>query len=197
MAMGRWIWFLPIPTITITSSQYSCTRRGGRRNEVPSNGATVVAFADLDGDGRPELIVGNSYNNDTRHLNSYIYWGSDGEFSPLRRTELPTIGVSGICIADFNGDGRQDILFANNGDGVADTHRSFIYWGSADGFEPGRSSELESHNAAGCAVADFNRDGFPDVAIVNGDPPRYVWVKADCGAYGICLLGLAKWPPGG
>ncbi len=77
----------------------------------------AVTTADVDGDGRPELIVG-AWNDDTSGGNAgavYIYTGlEDGTFDPIPSQEL--FGVRGgdqfglaIAPCDFNGDRLVDL----------------------------------------------------------------------------------------
>ncbi|PRQ05458.1 FG-GAP repeat protein [Enhygromyxa salina] len=83
---------------------------------LPSDGLTL---ADLDGDGRAELLA-YSFANSTLHLLEYL----DGQ---VVRTSTATIafdtssGVSRIATADFDGDGSQEILVSRSG--AASLHR--------------------------------------------------------------------------
>ena len=67
---------------------------------------------------------------------------------------------------DLNGDGFLDIVFPSSHDNNLGVD-SFIYWGGKDGFNANRKTRLPGDGAAGVAVADLNKDGFPDVVLVN------------------------------
>lgn len=69
---------------------------------------TSAAFADLDGDGRPDLVVGGEW------MGVKVFYNTGGVF---REQEIG--GSRGlwqtVAIADVNGDGRPDILAGNWG----------------------------------------------------------------------------------
>jgi len=119
--------------------------------------------ADLNGDGRPDLVVSCFGNN----LGRLSWWESMADGSHREHELLPIPGTLRTEIGDFDGDGRLDIaalvaqeteaLFLFKGDGRGGFTRSTVfqrppYWG-------------HSH----FTVADFNRDGRPDFLVTNGD----------------------------
>ena len=95
-----------------------------------------VAVADVNGDGKPDLIFSN-YAADTI---SVVLGNGDGTFQPP--TIYPTnqgpgfAGPSGVAVADVNGDGIPDLLYADyvsanvavrlgNGDGTFGPEETF------------------------------------------------------------------------
>jgi uncharacterized repeat protein (TIGR01451 family) len=154
----------------------------GARTDLPTSGAHIAAVADLNGDGRPEVIFANCCNDSTYNLNSYIYWGQAGgtygvQYSASARTDLPTSGARGVAVADLNGDGRPEVIFANSYN--AD---SYIYWGQAGGtygvqYSASQRTNLPGVGAHKTSVADVNNDGQRDVVIqnYNGGFTRVFW----------------------
>ncbi len=144
---------------------------------LPSFGGGKSIIADLNGDGFPEIVFCNYIHNYPGLRTAYVYWGSREGFSPSKKTELPTHWAAGVAAADLNGDGYPDLVFANQGveEGLSDISpdtglESFIYWGSATGFDPQRRTLIQTRGAKDVTVADFNKDGHPDLAFINNGP---------------------------
>jgi hypothetical protein len=142
---------------------YDSNRRAG----LLTHGAASVSLNDHD------VIFGNRVDARRRgDLDSYIYLGSaNGQYSPHRRIDLPTVGAYETCIADLNDDGFVDVVFTNSHEdaGPSDQTGSYIYWGGPDGLSSHNKSAIPSRGAMGCAVADINRDGRLDLLFTNLD----------------------------
>ncbi len=138
-----------------------------RRLRLPTDGAKSGTAADLNGDGFTDLVVVNRSNYTRTDLDSYIYWGADSGFDPSRRSGLPTQGGEAVAAADLNRDGHPELIFANSGlsfhMGVDRFQKSYIYWGSAEGYEATRRSSLRTIHARDVEVADLNQDGFAEL----------------------------------
>lgn len=145
--------------------------QGNLRTRLPSNGGTGQALGDLNGDGFTDLVVVNGRNGVKSNLNSFIYWGSSQGFSTVRRSELPTLGGMGAAVGDLNGDGYPEIVFANSAGGSDQSsgyeNMSFLYWGSEYGFSIERRQFLPTAAAVDVAIADLDRDGFPEIVFAN------------------------------
>lgn len=83
------------------------------REDSPAFGNVRFTTGDLNGDGRPDFVVANGDNGDITNgpLRSYhgvrIYSKSADAFE--EEYFFPMHGAYGVCLADFNGDGRLDI----------------------------------------------------------------------------------------
>ena len=72
-----------------------------------------------------------------------------------------------MVVADFNGDGWLD-LFAGSYHGGKDRDvNSFLYWNREGKFKELDRDLLYTHSASGCLAADFNEDGYIDLAVAN------------------------------
>ena len=160
----------------------------GRAEFLPSIGGGRSLIADLDGDGRPEVIFANFIHGSTHdHFPVFVYWGTEDGYSPNRRSEFPSESATGVAVADLNGDGRLDLVVANMGkedDTVAAstgpraaaappivagaTARSRIYWQGEDGFSTERITDLPTRHAVDVKIADLDGDGRPDLVFLQG-----------------------------
>ncbi len=152
-------------------------------SHLPTQAATDVKIADLNTDGALDIVFSNQ-GDGQQSGNVMIYWGKGQEkYSEKRRTTLPGERSAALALADLDGDRFPDIVVANryrplkrdpeekrelDTDSVTDAISSFIYWGSREGYEAARRTELPTLAAAGVAAGDLNGDGLIDLAFANG-----------------------------
>ncbi len=142
-----------------------------RRSGLPTMGARAVAVADLNQDDHPDIVFANSglgyHVTVDRDNRSFIYWGSSKGYSAERRLVIKTVNCRDVTIADVNGDRHPDLIFANEGN-TDEEGGALIYWGTADGaYNQTASTHLPGERSSAVAVADLNRDGFPEIALAN------------------------------
>lgn len=116
-------------------------------------------LADLDGDGKPDLVLSVEQLSG---IGSSILWlkNTGGGFAPP--TTLATAAKSAFSMADFNGDGKPDILYTMPGTTTNSLH---ILMNQGNGnFSDQAASGL--NGIVGLAtVLDFNLDGIPDLIV--------------------------------
>jgi hypothetical protein len=132
-----------------------------------------MAIADVNGDGKPDLLIANECDSNINCPNGIIgvaLSNGDGTFQPVVGYSSGGYEASSIAVGDVNGDGHPDLIVANwcaigpscsngivtvllgNGDGT---------FQSAMGFNSGGSTPYS------VAVADVNADGKLDVIVAN------------------------------
>jgi hypothetical protein len=116
--------------------------------------AVSVAVADLNSDGKPDLVVVNNYDP----ANTVLLGNGDGTFQPQAGTGAEIYGTS-VAVADFNFDGKPDLV-------VADSYTVNVYLGNGDGTFQG-SEYTAGNSPQSVAIGDFNGDGNPDFAVAN------------------------------
>ncbi len=99
-----------------------------RMTYLTTYGSTCNNVEDLNGDGYPDIIFSNQYNDISYNINSFIYWG-DPQCSYFTRTDLPTRGAAGNNARDLDADGFKEIIFSNHLNGATYNINSYIYWG--------------------------------------------------------------------
>ena len=136
---------------------------------LPTTFATGNTVADLNKDGYLDIIFCNFSDGTTTAVDSYIYWGSENEYSSSNRTALPTLGATAVSAYDLNYDGYPDIVFSNNNYDYEYQVNSYIYWGGQNGFSAANKLELSTNGAKGNFLADLNKDGYIDIIFCNNN----------------------------
>ena len=135
-----------------------------------------VTLADLNGDGRLDLITANYYGNTA----GVLLGQAGGGFAAVSTYSTGAFSYpQGIAVGDVNGDGRPDLVTANGGNGTAG-----VLLGQAGGGFAAAStySTSASLGPQGIAIADVNGDGRPDLVTAN-DGSNTVSVLLNTGTY--------------
>lgn len=142
---------------------------GGQNLYVSAGGVLQrIHRYDLDRDGYFDLLFVNAQDMGERPP-VYIYediLGND------KRIELPTAGAYAAAVADLDGNGYDDLIIANQCNGVHSDVTAYIYWGSCEGYSEKYRTELPAPDSRSVAVGDFNGDGLKDIVFVCGDKIR-------------------------
>jgi hypothetical protein len=137
-----------------------------------ASGGTVVysvAVADVNGDGKPDLVVANGNEDNGDGSVGVLLGNGDGTFKPVVTYDSGAALADFVVIADVNGDGKPDLVVANAGrDNGADGSVGVLL-GNGDGtFRPAVTYDSGGQGPVSVAVADVNLDGKLDVLVANG-----------------------------
>ena len=130
-------------------------------------------LADFDGDGDPDIYVGNFVDTSTSpptKQRNYLYL-NQGDFEFTEQTQGHAVEsralTYGVSAADVNNDGSPDLFVTNIGSG----DRNHLYLNDGNGIfqlrEPGFTIPVDTPSK-GHTWGDFDLDGDLDVAIANG-----------------------------
>ena len=83
--------------------------------ELPSGGTYTGVFADLHNSGYDDLILACQNNGTHTDITAIIYFGSPEGLSENYRMELPAPNATDVAAGDFDGDGKQELIFISGG----------------------------------------------------------------------------------
>ena len=131
------------------------TFRAGQHQPVP-DAASPLATADLNRDGRLDMVVGHG---DVFGAVAVFLGNGDGTFT--QKQDVQTFDKPrDVQVADLNKDGVPDIVVANG--------RVSVLLGRGDGTFSARQ-DFAVGGALQAVIGDFNRDGAPDIAVASSD----------------------------
>ena len=167
-------------------------------NLPAGSGPVRLCIADLEGDGRPDLVAASGLDGNISIYQSVATNGTlgAGSFAP-RRIVLPMLSTSSnspidIAIADVDGDGKLDIVATDSDDGVVSIFRNIgtnsiittnSYASRVDLLAP-------APGVRGLAVQDLNQDGKPDIVVGNSQNDT-VSIFENQSAPGVISFGAA------
>jgi hypothetical protein len=127
-----------------------------------------VNVADVNGDGKPDLVVGTFSGSSYPYSGgvSVLLGNGNGTFAAGLNMSL---GVETFLnsLTDINGDGKPDLVTETFKKGLS------VYLGNGDGTFAGPLNTVVSDAHYGVAVGDLNGDGRPDFVVPDYSTPTF------------------------
>ncbi|OCR02496.1 hypothetical protein BCD67_01010 [Oscillatoriales cyanobacterium USR001] len=126
-----------------------------------------VSIGDFNGDGKPDLAIGNRYGNNVSIL---LNTTTTGAATPTFATKVDFATGSfprDISIEDINGDGKPDLVTANfDSDNASILLNTTPQGAATPTFAPQITFPTDKRSAS-VKIGDINGDGKPDLAVAN------------------------------
>ena len=131
-------------------------------SSVPGD-PTLVALADFNGTGRPDIAVANAISSTLSILmNTTPAGATAASFAPQKTFSVGT-QPDGLVVGDFDGAGKQDLAVANNGDGTVGVLDNLTAVGATAASFAAQQTFVNGNNPFYMVAADFNNDGRNDL----------------------------------
>ena len=178
-----------LPTFPGDGTPVNSSTFAARQNLNTPSGPMQTVIADLDGDGKPDLVVANVYAHVISIFQNVGTPGSLDTNSFSARVDLPAIGGTGgnpigLTVADVDGDGKLDILICDPNANQIKICRNISTPGAlttnsfAAPFALATSGESRH-----LRVADVDGDGKPDIVVADWGAD-YISIFRNIGAPG-------------
>jgi len=132
-------------------------------------GPSSVAVADFNGDGRPDMVVANLGSGTVSVLlNATAAGASAPAFAPQVTFTVGSFPYS-VAVGDFNGDGKPDIVTANEYDGTVSVLMNTTAAGATAPTFATQVTFAVGGGPLSVQVADLNGDGEPDIVVANSN----------------------------
>jgi len=130
-------------------------------------GPYSVTAADVNGDGKPDLIVANANANTVSVLLNTTAPGAATPSFAVQQTAATGANPNSVTVADVNGDGMPDLIVANVTDSTVSVLLNTTAPGAAIPSFAAQQTFATGTSPTSVTVADVNGDGKPDLIVAN------------------------------
>lgn len=144
---------LTAPGVAVVVPQYTFGRHDFPTGKFPS----AVVIADVNGDGKEDVIVANRLDNTVS-----VFLGQSNGILGARQNFPTAAGPVALVAADFNHDGKVDLAVVASAASVVS-----VLLGNGNGTFRAAVNYPTGQGPFGLATGDFNHDGNVDLAVVD------------------------------
>ncbi len=131
------------------------------------SGPRGLAIADLNGDGRPDVLTANRYSNTLSILLNTTAAGAAAPSFSSKQDFATGDNPQSVTAQDINGDGRPDVAVANFYSSSVSVFLNNTAAGASSASLSTRTDFATVANSRTVAGGDLNGDGRPDLATAN------------------------------
>jgi len=164
-----------------TFQPYVAYQSGGYYTEA-------VAIGDVNGDGRPDLIVASGCatpdcSQSVHGVVAVLLGNGDGTLQPPLVYSSGGFGATSVAVGDLNGDGKLDLALGNGYSCLSCANSGVtVLLGNGDGtFQPPVGYNDPMYGVFFVTIGDLNGDGKPDLVATSFYDPAAVFVLLNRG----------------
>ena len=139
-----------------------------RATSLPNQSAVASAAGDMNGDGKPDLVIAVHQGQETFAGTSHVWFGTGNRTFKKGKTGFRTSGTTDVAIVPAEKKFPARAVFCNSiGGNLHEAVPLHVFWGGAKGFDPKRVWKIPFNSGYESSAADLNADGFADLIVLN------------------------------